>query len=157
MSDKRTIIIEISEDERTIIVTNSDGEMFKLESLALFGGDARKQEFFIQMYGASADAAWSYGQGFRIAMAEGSEMTALKNFYKQSAAHCCMAIDPDTFRQEAGAEEIINKWTSDDQTKWALWDTEDVLEDKQKHEDQLDERLTGFIGGGLKDGKKYYH
>ena len=129
-----TLTIEIDEQTKQIRVVHN-GESYLLQSLAIFGGDAKNQEVFIKMFGASADAAWAYAQGYRIAhSAEGGP--ALNSFYKQCAAHICKIIDPNAFQNEITAEEAVNKWECPDQTKWAGWDTEDVLADKQKSEEK---------------------
>lgn len=125
---KVNITIEIDDDNKTITIV-ADGKEYVLQSLVLFGGDAKNDKIFIKMFGASADAAWSYAQGFRIAQKQLD--TALKSFYKQCAAHIAQIIDPDIFRNEVSADGITNKWESTDQAKWAGWDTEDVLVDKQ--------------------------
>lgn len=126
----KTILIRIDEQNKTIEVETEEGQTIFLQSLALFGGDAANKEVYIKLMGASADAAWAYGQGFKIAHgATGGK--SLKNFYKQCAAHVCNIIDPNAFRQEAGALETLNRWECQDQTKWAGWDSEDVLADKE--------------------------
>lgn len=133
----RTLKVEIDEQAKMVHVTEyEDGvevNSYLLESFAAFGGDARNKELFIRMFGASADAAWAYGQGFMISRSP-SGGKALKNFYKQSAAHMCQIIDPNAFRNEVGAEEVLNRWEDPDQQHWFGQDTEDVLEDKQKSE-----------------------
>ena len=130
---KHSLTIEIDEETHTITVTQ-DGKVYHLQSLALFGGDAVHQEIFIKLFGSSADAAWSYAQGFRIAHAdEGGK--ALENFYKQCSAHICMAIDPAAFHNEISADALVNRWESKDQSKWFGMDSEDVLIDKQISED----------------------
>lgn len=129
----RKYVIEVDDEDRSIKITDNEGKEFILKSVALFGADAETKECYIQMFGASADAAWAYGRGFVISHSpEGGR--ELKNFYKQCAAHICFAIDPMSFKNTVGAEEVLNKWESQDQTKWALWDTEDVLIDKEKSE-----------------------
>jgi len=126
---KHEIRIFVDEEAQTVRV-EQDGKTIDLESIAVFGGDARSQEVFIKMFGASADAAWAFGQGFRISRSlDGGK--GLKNFYRQSVAHCCQIVDPDAFRNEVGAEEIINRWESKRQEDWFAMDSEDVLDDKQ--------------------------
>ena len=133
------ISIVIDDQTQTIHVYTSEqgveGSMQEvlLESIAIFGGDARNKELFIKMFGASADAAWAFGQGFKIAHSpEGGK--GLKNFYKQAAAHVCQIIDPNAFQREVTANEVMNMWEEKDQSKWFGQDTEDVLEDKQVSE-----------------------
>lgn len=133
---KHTLTIVIDDEAKTINVTHEeDGEIHSvfLQSLALFGGDAKSQELFMKLFGSSADTAWSYAQGYRIAQSPAGG-PALRSFYKQCAAHICQIIDPDTFRQEADAEAVANRWEEKDQTKWFGQDSEDVLADKQKSE-----------------------
>ena len=126
---KHSITIEIDEETKTLKITHN-GQTFELQSLAIFGGDAQNQEIFIKLFGSSADAAWAYAQGFRIANSvEGGK--ALKNFYKQSAAHICQIIDPNAYENEITANEALNRWECDDQTRWFDMDSEDVLDDKQ--------------------------
>jgi len=133
---KHTLTIKIDAEAKTIEVKHEEGGVINsvfLESLALFGGDAKNQEVFIKLFGSSADLAWAYAQGYRIAQSsEGGP--ALKSFYKQCAAHICKLIDPDAFRNTITEEEALNKWECQDQTKWSGWDTEDVLVDKEKSE-----------------------
>lgn len=123
---KSRLIIDIDRERKTITVTDEDGTQVTLESLVLLGGDAPAEAVLIKMIGASADAAWAYAQGFRIAHQEGGGVE-LKSFYKQCAAHICQMIDPDMFRNMAD----VNKWECEDQSRWGGWDSEDVLEDKQ--------------------------
>lgn len=131
---KQILIITIDPESKTISLQHGEEgavaqEVF-LQSLALFGGDAKSQEVFIKMFGSSADAAWSYAQGYRIAhSAEGGP--ALNSFYKQCSAHICKIIDPKAFANEITAEEAVNRWENPDQTKWFGMDSEDVLADKQ--------------------------
>jgi hypothetical protein len=129
---KHKLVIEIDDEQHTVAVDH-DGKQYLLESLALIGGNAVTKELFLQMFGASADAAWAYGQGFRLSRTpEAPE--GLNNFYKQCAAHVCNIIDPAAFRNEVGAEEILNMWECTDQSKWFGQDSEDVLADKEKSE-----------------------
>ena len=134
---RHKLTITIDEETKQVSITHEhDGETtqtFLVESLALFGGNAQTQELFIQMYGASADAAWAYGRGFVQAHSPGGGK-CLKNFYKQCACHVAQAIDPVAFKNEVAADALLNKWECQDQSKWFGWDTEDVLEDKQKSE-----------------------
>ena len=134
---KRTLTIEIDDVAQAVSVTDiEEGQAPKtylLEGIGVFGADATHNELFVQMYGASADVAWSFGQAWRQSRMEGAGK-GIKNFFKQAVAHICMAIDPDAFRLEVGAEELLNKWECQDQSKWFGWDTEDVLADKQESE-----------------------
>ena len=126
---KHRVVIEIDEESQAIKVTH-DGKEVSLESIAIFGGDARSQEVFIKMFGASSDAAWAFAQGFRISRSlDGGK--GLKNFYRQGAAHICQIIDPDAFKREIGADELLNRWECKRQEDWFAQDSEDVLEDKQ--------------------------
>jgi hypothetical protein len=133
---KHTLNIEIDAEAKTIQVKHEEDGIINsvfLESLALFGGNAKNKEFFMKLFGASADMAWAYGQGFRIAHSpEGGP--ALVNFYKQCAAHICHAVDPLSFQNEIGAAEAMNMWEDPDQSRWFGQDTEDVLIDKEKSE-----------------------
>jgi hypothetical protein len=133
MTGKRTLIIEVDEASQTATITDEKGVVRFFESVALFAADALNNEVFIQMYGASADAAWAFGRGFAISRGpEGGK--ELRNFYKQSVAHVCQIIDPHAFQQTLDSGEAENKWESKDSSKWGRWDSEDVLEDKQKSE-----------------------
>jgi len=127
------IIIEIDQDTK-IVTIKCDGKEYIFESVALFAGDAVHKEIFIKMFGTSADAAWSYAQGYK--MARGKPGTAFNSFYKQCAAHICQIIDPNIFKNEVDAENLLNKWECTDQSKWFGWDSEDVLIDKQKSENK---------------------
>lgn len=149
-----TLTIEIDEEGRTITVRHG-GQEYMLQSLALFGGDAKNQEVFIKMFGSSADAAWAYAQGYRIAHSdEGGP--ALNSFYKQCAAHICKIIDPNAFRNEVTAEEAVNKWECPDQTKWGGWDSEDVLADKEKSEAR-EKALMNFTAPDSPEDKKKWN
>ena len=130
---KLNLAIEVDTENGFICVKTSDGEEIILQSLALFGGDAQANKAFIKMYGASADSAWSFAQGFKISRGEKAGK-GIKNFFKQAVAHICHIIDPNQFRREVGGAEMVNKWESTDQTKWGGWDSEDVLIDKAKSE-----------------------
>lgn len=134
---KRTLTIEIDDVAQAISVTDAEEgqppKTYLLEGVGVFGADATHNELFIQMHGASADTAWAFGQAYRRSRMQEAGR-GLKNFFKQAVAHICMAIDPNAFRNEAGAEELLNKWECQDQTKWSGWDTEDVLADKQESE-----------------------
>lgn len=129
---KHLLRIDIDDETKTIQVSHEeDGVIHSvfLESLALFGGSAETKEFFMKLFGASADMAWAYGQGFRIAHSpEGGP--GLLNFYKQCAAHVCQIIDPNAFQNEA----LENTWEDPDQSRWFGQDSEDVLADKEKSE-----------------------
>lgn len=133
---KHTLTIEIDAEAKTIEVKHEEDGVINtvfLESLALFGGNAKTKEFFMKLFGASSDMAWAYGQGFRIAHSpEGGP--GLINFYKQCAAHLCNAIDPLAFQNEIGAAEAMNMWEDPDQSRWFGQDSEDVLADKEKSE-----------------------
>lgn len=126
---KHRLVIEVDEESQSIKVTH-DGEEILLESVVIFGGDARSGQVFIKMYGASSDAAWSFGQGFRISRMRDAGK-GIRNFFKQAVAHCARIVDPDCFRNEVGAEEILNRWEDPDQSRWFDQDSEDVLDDKQ--------------------------
>ena len=91
---KNIITIEVDSDTKVIII-KCDGKEYVFESVALFAGDAEHKEIFIKMFGASADAAWAYAQGYR--MAQDKPGTAFNSFYKQCAAHICQMIDPNAF------------------------------------------------------------
>lgn len=130
MSIKLKLEIEIDEESNMVKVTTSEGETYYLKSLNCFGGDAERKEVFIRQYGSSADSAWAYAEGFKQAESASGTKSA-KNFYKQCAAHICQALDPDAFRQMIEASNLENKWDCEDQRKWAGWDSEDVLADKQ--------------------------
>lgn len=130
---KTVITIEVDQENNTVTI-KSNGKEHIFESIALFAGDAKHKEVFIQMFGASADAAWTYAQGF--IMAQEDKRSSLCSFYKQCACHIAQAIDPMAFKNEVEADALLNKWECTDQTKWAGWDSEDVLIDKQKSEDK---------------------
>jgi hypothetical protein len=131
------IIIEVDENSQTALITEYDGETPGptrfYESVAVFAGDARNQDLFVKMYGAGADAAWALGETFRASREEGASK-GVKNFFKQLVARICIILDPDAFRQEANALEVINKWEDQDQSRWFGQDSEDVLDDKQQSE-----------------------
>lgn len=112
---KNIIIIEVDSDTK-IITIKCDGKEYIFESVALFAGDAKHKEIFIKMFGASADAAWSYAQGYL--MAQDKPGTAFSSFYKQCAAHICQIIDPGVFKNEVVADDILNNWGSESKKNW---------------------------------------
>jgi hypothetical protein len=95
---KRLLVIEIDPDEKTVRITNGDGQETLLESVIVLGGDTTNERLFIQAYGASSDAAWAFGQGLKIALQPENIESALNNFYKQAALHCatiCAVVEQD--------------------------------------------------------------
>jgi len=129
---KHRTVIEVDEVAQTVKVEH-DGQEIRLESVICFGGDARSGQMFLKMYGASSDAAWAFGQGFKISRMRDAGK-GIKNFFKQAVAHCCQIVDPNAFRNEVGADQVLNRWENPRQEDWFAQDSEDVLDDKQLSE-----------------------
>jgi hypothetical protein len=122
---KRTLTVEIDDAAQTVKVTDTEEgkppQNYLLVGVAIMGADARNNELFIQMYGSSSDMAWAFGQAYRRSRTQEAGQ-ALKNFFKQAVAHICMAIDPNAFKNEVGAGELLNKWEYQDQSKGSEWE-----------------------------------
>lgn len=112
MGRKFTLTVDVDPDAREITIRDGDGNERTLKSVMLFGGDAEKGIFYLFGWGASADAAWAYKQGFLHAFRDGDP--CYKNFYKQCACHLAQCLCPDVFRQEAGADEVLDRWGWED-------------------------------------------
>jgi hypothetical protein len=94
----RILVIEINEDEKSVTITDGTGHTTRLESVAVIGGDTTNERVYVKMYGASADAAWAFGQAFKISLQKEHRSTALENFMKQAALHCvtiCTLLEAD--------------------------------------------------------------
>ncbi|HEU5361319.1 MAG TPA: hypothetical protein VFU42_09225 [Candidatus Deferrimicrobiaceae bacterium] len=115
MGRKLTIVIEVDPDAEEITVKDDAGNERPVKSIVVFGGDAERGILYLFGWGASADAAWAYKEGFLHA--HECENSNLKNFYRQCACHIAQSICPRAFRQEIGAEELLAKWESEDREK----------------------------------------
>lgn len=118
MERKFTITIEVDPGTRKITVRDDAGNERSLGSVMIFGGDAEAGDFYLFGWGASADAAWAFKQGF--VRAEESGDPAYRNFYKQCACHIAQAACPEAFRQQVEAAEVIDRWQADDRRKTTI-------------------------------------
>jgi len=113
MGKKIKIVIEVDPNAREITVKDDAGNERPVKSIVVFGGDAEQGIFYLFGWGASADAAWAYKEGF--VHASECDDAHLKNFYKQCACHLVQCLCPETFRREVEAEELQNQWECEDQ------------------------------------------
>lgn len=112
MGKKLTIVIEVDPDGRKVTVRDDAGNERPVKSIVVFGGDAEQGVLYLFGYGASADAAWAYKEGF--VLANECQDAHLQNFYRQCACHLAQCICPRAFRREVDAEELLKQWESDD-------------------------------------------
>jgi hypothetical protein len=115
---KLTIRIEVDPDAGEITVEDDAGNKRQLKSIVMFGGDAEQGILYLFGWGASADAAWAYKEGFLHA--NECDNAHLKNFYKQCACHIAQCLCPRAFHQEIDAEELVEEWEAEDQ-KQGTW------------------------------------
>ncbi len=113
MKKKLTIVIEVDPGGRKITVRDDAGNERPVKSIVVFGGDAEQGVLYLFGYGASADAAWAYKEGF--VYASECDDAHLKNFYRQCACHLVQCLCPHAFRREVDAEELLKRWDWDDQ------------------------------------------
>ena len=118
MGKKFIITIEVDQDAREIVVKDEAGEEHPVKSIVVFGGDAENGVLYLFGWGASADAAWAYKEGFRYAEESGDP--PYRNFFKQCACHIVQAIDPEAFRQKVEAGELLVRWEGEDRGKGKL-------------------------------------
>jgi hypothetical protein len=112
MRRKMTITIDVDPEAGEITVRDDGGNARTLRSIMLFGGDASRKSFYIFGWGASADAAWAYKQGFAHAVRTGD--ASFRSFYKQCACHIVQLIAPEIFRREVEAEKVLDRWEDED-------------------------------------------
>ncbi len=113
MGKKLKIVIEVDPDAREITVKDDAGNERPVKSIVVFGGDAARGILYLFGWGASADAAWAYKEGF--VHASECDDAHLKNFYKQCACHLARCLCPEAFRREVEAEELLGQWEREDQ------------------------------------------
>jgi hypothetical protein len=118
MGRKFIISIEVDPDSKEIVVRDEAGKEHPVKSITVFGGDAGSGILYLFGWGASADAAWAYKEGFLYAEESGD--ASYRSFFKQCACHIAQAIDPDAFRRKVEAKELEERWDSQDQgfRKW---------------------------------------
>src|SRR3972149_3610954 len=98
MGEKFIITIEVDQDAREIVVINEAGNEQPVKSIMVFGGDAENGVLYLFGWGASADAAWAYKEGFRYAEESGDP--PYRNFFKQCARQIVQAIDAGGYRHK---------------------------------------------------------
>ena len=113
MKKKLAIRIEVDPVAGEIIVEDDAGNRRLLKSIVMFGGDAERGILYLFGWGASADAAWAYKEGFLHACE--CDDAHMKNFYKQCACHIAQCLCPRSFHQEVDAEELADLWEAEDQ------------------------------------------
>ena len=112
MGKKMTIVIEVDPDAREITVRDDAGNERPVKSIMVFGGDAERGKLYLFGWGASADAAWAYKEGFLHA--HECDDARMKNFYRQCACHIAQCACPGALRPEDDAEELLARWESED-------------------------------------------
>ncbi len=112
MKKRLSITIEVDPDAGEITVRDDAGNERPVKSVVVFGGDAERGILYLFGWGASADAAWAYKEGFLHA--NESHDSRMKNFYRQCACHLAQCLCPNAFRQEADAEDLLERWESGD-------------------------------------------
>lgn len=112
MDRKFRLTVEIDPEHQAITIRDGDGNEKTVKSVMLFGGNAEKGIFYLFGWGASADAAWAYKQGFLHAFR--SDDPSYRSFYKQCACHLAQALCPDAFRQQSDPDEVLDRWGWED-------------------------------------------
>ncbi len=115
MERKFTITVEVDPDTREITVRDDAGNERSLKSLMIFGGDAEAGDLYLFGWGASADAAWAFRQGY--IHSERSGDPGYRNFYRQCACHIVDETCPEEFLQDVEAGEVIDRWQAGDRRK----------------------------------------
>ncbi len=115
MERKFTITIEVDPETREVTVRDDAGNERSLRSMMIFGGDAEAGDVYLFGWGASADAAWAFKQGFLHADESGDP--GYRNFYRQCACHIAEAVCPEAFRQEVEAAEVLDRWQAAERRK----------------------------------------
>jgi hypothetical protein len=115
MGKKFTITIEVDPDAQEIVVRDEAGKEHPVKSITVFGGDAENGAVYLFGWGASADAAWAYKEGFLYAEESGD--ASYRSFFKQCACHIAQAINPEAFRRKVEAGELLVRWEGEDQGK----------------------------------------
>jgi hypothetical protein len=118
MGKKVIITIEVDPDAQEIVVRDEAGKEHPVKSITVFGGDAENGVLYLFGWGASADAAWAYKEGFLYAEESGDP--PYRNFFKQCACHIAQAIDSEIFRQKVEAGELLVRWEGEDRGKGKL-------------------------------------
>src|SRR4030067_1871755 len=97
MGRKFFITIEVDPDAQEIVVRDEAGEEHPVKSITVFGGDAGNGILYLFGWGASADAAWAYKEGFLYAEEHGD--ASYRSFFKQCARHIAHALAPRALRR----------------------------------------------------------
>ncbi len=118
METKFTITIEVDTETREITVRDDAGNERSLRSMMIFGGNAEAGDVYLFGWGASADAAWAFRQGFLHADESGDP--GYRNFYRQCACHIVETACPEEYRQEVEAAEVLDRWQAADRRKTTL-------------------------------------
>ena len=118
MKRKFIITIEVDPDTQEIVVRDETGREHPVKSITVFGGDAGSGAVYLFGWGASADAAWAYKEGFLYAEECGD--ASYRSFFKQCACHIAQAVNPEAFRRKVEVEELLERWESEDEgfRKW---------------------------------------
>lgn len=112
MKRKFSITVTVDPETREVTIRDESGTGRTLKSVMLFGGDAEKGAYYLFGWGASADAAWAFRQGF--VRAEESGDGGYRNFYRQCACHIAACVAPDAFRREVDPREVLARWSAEE-------------------------------------------
>ncbi len=115
MESKFTITIEVDPESGDVTVRDDAGNERSLKSMMIFGGDADAGDLYLFGWGASADAAWAFRQGF--IRSEESGDAGYLNFYRQCACHFVDAACPEEVRREVEAGGVLERRQAGDRRK----------------------------------------
>jgi hypothetical protein len=115
MEKKFAITIEVDPETREIKVRDDAGNERSLKSMMIFGGNAEAGDLYLFGWGASADAAWAFRQGFLHSEESGDP--GYRNFYRQCACHFVEAACPDELRPDVDPGEVLERWKAGDLRK----------------------------------------
>lgn len=140
MSKKMTITIEV-EGGNPQAVIKCNGEEYVVDGLALFAETADSKSAFTFFWNRPGPAARGVVRGISAAIQQGNDWAA--QFYRAVLKGFCLATGVTVDRtNHLSTEEALERWENpnmwDDanQRNWGYQDSEDVLVDKQKSEDQ---------------------
>jgi hypothetical protein len=112
MGRKLTITIVVDPDAREIVVSDDAGNRRAIKSIMIFGGDAESGALYLLGWGASADAAWAFKEGYLRALESGD--AHYRSFYKQCACHIVQCIDPGELKSKVDAAKTLERWSLED-------------------------------------------
>jgi hypothetical protein len=149
---KDKFTIEIEPGTHKIIIRDSSGVEKELNSCLVSGGCPEGGDVFLFGWGHPRDVAASLAEG--LSRSQGYEerewwLSFIECLGKEMAVRTISSGEKLTL-------EKINKWTDPDQSRWAGYDSEDVLIDKKKSEDRK-KAEEGFDKEAKDKGKETVH